>query len=159
MKLTMLMVLTVLMMPWPAFADSMLCISEKAVGFEWEQEQWVPKIFSGGSKYILRTATDEDKEKAIKNPVNRLTKGQITHVWTPFGMDFNVSCSSDDTWVRCEDLSVFSYRKESRMFTHENGLGLLTLSPSGVAKYKNLFGGSFKQIPSVVIETGSCSTI
>ena len=160
MKLTMLMVLTVLMMPWSAFADSMLCIAEKSVGFDWEQEQWVPKVFRTDSKYILRTASDEDKDKAIKNTrLNRLTKDQITHVWTPFGSDHNVVCWSNDISVRCDGIGVFTYRKESRMFTHQDGLGLLTLSPSGVAEYKNLFGESFKGMPSVVIETGSCSKI
>tara|TARA_R110000824_G_scaffold203813_1_gene388501 strand:- start:2299 stop:2784 length:486 start_codon:yes stop_codon:yes gene_type:complete len=140
-----------------SYADSMLCIAEKSVGFEWEQEQWMPIIFSTNSKFILRTATDVDKDKATKYmPPNRFRKDQITHVLSRFGFSSLHPCRSGKIAISCDtDFGEFHFRKRTQRFVIDHGLGTVLMDQSQVREFKkkyDVLGGSN-------VETGSCSKI
>jgi hypothetical protein len=140
-----------------SFSDSMLCIAEKSVGFEWEQEQWMPIIFSTNSKLILRTATDVDKDKATNYMTQmRFRKDQITHVLSMFGTGGLHPCRSNKTTISCyTGFGEFHFRKRSQRFVIDHGLGTVLMDQSQVREFKkefNFLGGSN-------VETGSCSKI
>ena len=140
-----------------SFADSMLCIAEKSVGVEWEQEQWMPKIFSTNSKFILRTATDVDKDKATKYmPQNRFRKDQITHVLSMFGLSSLHACWSGKESISCDTgIGELNFRKRSQRFVFESSLGTAMMDQSQVREFKKKYG----YIGGSLVETGSCSKI
>jgi hypothetical protein len=140
-----------------SFAGSMLCIAEKSVGFEWEQEQWMPIIYSTDSKFILRTATDVDKDKATNYMTQmRFRKDQITHVLSRFGLGSLHPCRSDKTTISCDTgLGEFYFRKRSQRFVIDHGLGTVLGDQSQVREFKKEYGF----IGGANVEIGSCSKI
>ena len=140
-----------------SYADSMLCIAEKSVGFEWEQEQWMPKIFSTNSKFILRTATDVDKDKATNYmPQMRFRKDQITHVFSRFGSGDLHPCRSSKITITCDTgFGEFYFRKRSQRFVIDHGFGTVMMDQSQVREFKKEYGF----IGEAHVETGSCSKI
>jgi hypothetical protein len=149
-------VIALLMMPFSALAESSLCIAEKSVGYDWENNQWVPKIFRTESKYILRTATDEDRNKqSLGNPIG-LAKTRISHVVSQFGHKSLFACWNNEISIVCDlFVGAFNLRKSSQKFSYVANLETLKLNQSEVQDFEK----RFHPMSSAFIEIGSCSNI
>ncbi len=124
-----------------ASAESYLCIAEGTVGFDGDND-WKPKIYKSGGKYIVRPPTA--KEKA-----NNMSKRSSAPYWVlAFGSDYpEAVCntiSSDGTQIDCGGFIEFKLNTSSLRFVSTRFGGWV---------HKRLETGD------VLMEIGTCTTI